>query len=67
MVLRVRQKEDHLQGSVYDSKSSEPDKPIWEDNFQDIEDAQETVLSVAQNHLADNGPKPVLEWIKYSN
>jgi hypothetical protein len=52
MVLRVRQKEDHLQVSVYDSKSPQPDKPVWESESQGLEDAKNTALLAAREYLA---------------
>jgi len=62
MVLRVRQREDCLRASVYDSGVSNPERPIWESDFQDFDAAKETAASVAHSHLNRSGPIPALDW-----
>jgi hypothetical protein len=59
MVLRVRQKEDHLQISIYDTKSAQPDKAVWEGVSHDLEDAKHTAVLAACGYLAEY---PAVSW-----
>jgi hypothetical protein len=61
MTLRIEQREDHLHITVYDSKSTRPNNPVWEGQSHDIEDAIDTAIHAARGYLAD--PEiPSLVW-----
>lgn len=64
IVLRVRQREDHLDISVYDTRSTEPETPVWEGESQNLQDAQDAACVAARGyftqhklHLIEKGDK----------
>jgi hypothetical protein len=69
LMLRIEQREGHRRIRVYDSKSSRPNRSVWEGESYDIEEAIDMAVQAARGYLAD--PEiPTLIWRKvaaYSN
>jgi hypothetical protein len=64
IVLRVRQRQDHLDISVYDARSTQPEIPVWEGESRDLQDAQDAASAAASKyftqyklHLIEKGDK----------
>jgi len=66
MLLRVQQKEDCLQISVYDSRSTQPDESVWDGRSRNLDDAKHSARLAARRYLIDHKMYLIAKGDKYT-